>query len=71
MREPTERAGRQQRGEATQPPAKPVPAIIPYFCAAELLANVAKRSGARHVTLQVTSPAGGATVVAIELPSHA
>jgi len=97
-------------------PERPSAAIevIAYFCAAELLANVAKHSGARHVTLQVThqpglvsmrvsddgaggarieaggglaglaervktvdgrlqvtSPAGGPTVVAVELPSHA
>ena len=87
---------------------------IAYFCAAELLANVAKHSGARHAALeavhapgllrlqvcddgsggarieargglaglaervgtvdgrlQVTSPPGGPTVVAVELPSHA
>ena len=97
-------------------PERPSAAIetIAYFCAAELLANVAKHSGARHVTLeavhvggllrvrvsddgsggarlekrgglaglaervrtvdgrlQVSSPAGGPTVVAVELPSHA
>ena len=87
---------------------------IAYFCAAELLANVAKHSGARHATLeavhvpgllrvrvsddgcggarieaggglaglaervktvdgrlQISSPPGGPTVVAVELPSHA
>ncbi len=97
-------------------PARPSPAIetIAYFCAAELLANVAKHSGARHATLEavhvlgllrvrvtddgsggarvaargglaglaervrtvdgrleVTSPPGGPTVIAVELPSHA
>ena len=97
-------------------PERPSPAIetIAYFCAAELLTNVAKHSGARHATLdvvhtpgllrlrvsddgcggasvenrgglaglaervrtvdgrmQVTSPPGGPTVVAVELPSHA
>jgi len=97
-------------------PERPSAAIetIAYFCAAELLANVAKHSGARHATLeavhvpgllqlrvsddgwggariedrgglaglaervgtvdgrlQVTSPPGGPTVVAVELPSHA
>ena len=97
-------------------PERPSAAIevIAYFCAAELLANVAKHSGARCATvevmhqpalvrmrvsddgsggarvqaggglaglaervktvdgrLQVTSPAGGPTVVTIELPSHA
>ena len=97
-------------------PERPSAAIetIAYFCAAELLANVAKHSGARQATLeavhvpgllrvrvsddgsggarvgasgglaglaervravdgrlQVTSPPGGPTVVAVELPSHA
>jgi signal transduction histidine kinase len=97
-------------------PERPSAAIetIAYFCAAELLANVAKHSGARHATLeavhvpgllqlqvsddgcggariedrgglaglaervgtvdgrlQVTSPPGGPTVVAVELPSRA
>ena len=97
-------------------PERPSAAIevIAYFCAAELLANVAKHSGARYATvevmhqpalvrmrvsddgsggarvqaggglaglaervktvdggLQVTSPAGGPTVVTVELPSHA
>ena len=97
-------------------PERPSAAIevIAYFCAAELLTNAAKHSGARHVTLeavhqpglvrirvsddgaggarvaaggglaglaervatvdgrlQVTSPAGGPTVVAVELPSRA
>jgi signal transduction histidine kinase len=97
-------------------PARPTAGIevIAYFCAAELLTNVAKHSGARHATiearhqpgllrvrvrddgaggarieaggglaglaervktvdgsLQVTSPAGGPTVVTVELPSHA
>jgi signal transduction histidine kinase len=87
---------------------------IAYFCAAELLTNVTKHSGARHATLeavhvpglllvrvsddgsggarieargglaglaervrtvdgrlQLSSPAGGPTVVTVELPSHA
>jgi signal transduction histidine kinase len=97
-------------------PERPSAAIetIAYFCAAELLTNVAKLSGARHATLeavhvrgllrmrvsddgaggarleergglaglagrvrtvdgrlQVSSPPGGPTVVAVELPSHA
>jgi signal transduction histidine kinase len=93
-------------------PERPSAAIetIAYFCAAELLANVAKHSGARHATLeavhvpgllrirvsddgsggargglagladrvgtvdgrlQLSSPAGGPTMVAVELPSHA
>jgi len=97
-------------------PERPSAAIetIAYFCAAELLANVAKHSGARQATLeavhvpgllrvrvsddgsggarvgasgglaglaervravdgrlQVTSPPGGPTVVAVELPSRA
>jgi signal transduction histidine kinase len=97
-------------------PERPSAAIetIAYFCAAELLANVAKHSGARHATLeavhvpgllqlrvsddgcggarvedrgglaglaerirtvdgrlQLSSPAGGPSVVAVELPSHA
>ena len=97
-------------------PERPSAAIetIAYFCAAELLTNVAKHSGARHATLeavhvggllrvrlsddgsggarldergglagladrirnvdgrlQISSPPGGPTVVAIELPSHA
>jgi signal transduction histidine kinase len=97
-------------------PERPSAAIetIAYFCAAELLANVAKHSGARHATLevahvpgllrlrvcddgsggariedrgglaglaervgtvdgrlQVSSPPGGPTLVAVELPSHA
>jgi signal transduction histidine kinase len=97
-------------------PERPSAAIetIAYFCAAELLANVAKHSGARHATLQVAhvpgllrlrvcddgsggariedrgglaglaervgtvdgrlqviSPPGGPTVIAVELPSHA
>jgi signal transduction histidine kinase len=96
--------------------ARPSPAIeaIAYFCAAELLANVAKHSGADRVTLGVTdcdgrllmtvtdngagqahpvpggglaglaervqtvdgrlgidSPAGGPTIVTVELPGHA
>jgi signal transduction histidine kinase len=97
-------------------PERPSAAIetIAYFCAAELLANVVKHSGAGHATLavasangalrlrvcddgsggariedrgglaglaervatvdgslQVSSPPGGPTVVAVELPSHA
>jgi signal transduction histidine kinase len=97
-------------------PERPSAAIetIAYFCAAELLANAAKHSGARHATLQavhmpgllrvrvsddgcggarveargglaglaervktvdgrlqVSSPPGGPTVVAVELPSRA
>jgi signal transduction histidine kinase len=97
-------------------PERPSAAIetIAYFCAAELLANVAKHSGARHATLeavyaggllrvrvsddgtggarleargglaglagrvrtvdgrlQISSPPGGPTVIAVELPSHA
>jgi signal transduction histidine kinase len=97
-------------------PQRPSAAIetIAYFCAAELLANVAKHSGARHATLevvhvpgllrvrvsddgtggarveargglaglaerlttvdgrlQISSPPGGPTVIAAELPSRA
>jgi signal transduction histidine kinase len=97
-------------------PERPSAAIetIAYFCAAELLANAAKHSGARHATLeavhvpgllrvqvsddgcggarieargglaglaervktvdgrvQISSPPGGPTVVAVELPSRA
>jgi signal transduction histidine kinase len=97
-------------------PQRPSAAIetIAYFCAAELLANVAKHSGARHATLevvhvpgllrvrvsddgtggarvdargglagfaervktvdgrlQISSPPGGTTVIAAELPSRA
>ena len=97
-------------------PERPSAAIetIAYFCAAELLANVAKHSGARRATLeavyaggllrvrvsddgsggarleargglaglaerirtvdgrlQISSPSGGPTVIAVELPSHA
>jgi signal transduction histidine kinase len=97
-------------------PGRPSAAIetIAYFCAAELLANVAKHSRASHATLkavhvpgllrlrvsddghggaradlgsglagiagrlrtvdgrmEISSPPGGPTVVAIELPSHA
>jgi signal transduction histidine kinase/predicted MFS family arabinose efflux permease len=96
-------------------PERPSAAIetIAYFCAAELLANVAKHSRARHATLEavhvpglvrlrigddggggariepggglaglderirtvdgrieVSSPAGGPTLVTVELPSH-
>jgi signal transduction histidine kinase len=97
-------------------PERPSAAIetITYFCAAELLTNVAKHSGARHARLEavhahgllllqvsddgvggarveasgglaglverigtvdgrlrITSPPGGPTVVAVELPFHA
>jgi signal transduction histidine kinase len=97
-------------------PERPSPAIetIAYFCAAELLTNAAKHSGAQRAelevlhraglitmrvsddgtggarlepggglaglaervetvdgTLQIESPAGGRTVITIELPSHA
>jgi signal transduction histidine kinase len=97
-------------------PERPSAAIetIAYFCAAELLSNVAKHSGARHATLeavqvgpllrvrvsddgsggarlekrgglaglaervrtvdgklQVSSPAGGPTVITVELPCQA
>jgi signal transduction histidine kinase len=97
-------------------PERPSAAIetIAYFCAAELLTNVAKHSGALHATLevvhvagllrvrvrddggggarleprgglaglaervrivdgrlQIDSPPGGPTLVAVELPSHA
>jgi signal transduction histidine kinase len=40
--------------------ARPSPAIeaIAYFCAAELLANAAKHSGARHATISVTDQPG-------------
>jgi signal transduction histidine kinase len=100
----------------TDTPERPSAAIetIAYFSAAELLANVAKHSGARHATLEavhvpgllrirvtddghggaspvpdgglrglaerartvdghldIDSPAGGPTVVTVELPSHA
>ncbi len=96
-------------------PVRLSPAIeaIAYFCASELLANAAKHSSAKHVTLeavhvpgllqvkvrddgsggarlqaggglaglaervrtvdgrlQITSPPGGPTVIAVELPSH-
>jgi signal transduction histidine kinase len=96
-------------------PERPSAAIetIAYFCAAELLTNVAKHSGARHAALrvehgpgkvwvrvtddgcggarveargglagladrirtvdgrvQISSPPGGPTVIAVELPSH-
>jgi signal transduction histidine kinase len=42
-------------------PARPSPAIetIAYFCAAELLANVAKHSGARHALVEVAAAEGG------------
>ena len=97
-------------------PERPSPAIetIAYFCVAELLANMAKHSGARRATLEavhrhgllqvrvtddgaggaridpggglagladrvatvdgtleIASPPGGPTVVAVQLPSHA
>ncbi len=40
--------------------ARPAPAVetIAYFCAAELLANVAKHSGARRAALDVTAAGG-------------
>jgi signal transduction histidine kinase len=45
---------------AVELPARPSAAIetIAYFCAAELLANVAKHSGAGHVRLRVEHAAG-------------
>ncbi|MER6951178.1 sensor domain-containing protein [Nonomuraea sp. NPDC000554] len=96
-------------------PERPAPAVeaIAYFCTAELLANVAKHSGARHAavdvratgglltllvgddggggaamdtgsglrglaarvgtldgTIGIRSPAGGPTVITVELPLH-
>jgi len=47
-------------GVPSEPPGRPSPAIetIAYFCAAELLANVAKHSGARRTTLEVVNRAG-------------
>ena len=41
-------------------PERPSAAIetIAYFCAAELLSNVAKHSGARHATLEAVQVAG-------------
>jgi signal transduction histidine kinase len=41
-------------------PARPAPAIeaIAYFCAAELLANAAKHSGATTITIDLSEPAG-------------
>jgi anti-sigma regulatory factor (Ser/Thr protein kinase) len=41
-------------------PERPSAAIetIAYFCAAELLTNVAKHSGARHATLEVVHVPG-------------
>src|SRR5215470_7998462 len=102
-------------GMAVNVPDRPSPSIetMAYFCVAELLANVAKHSGARRASVQVTmghgrllvtvtddgnggarvgaggglaglaervgtvdgevhvdSPAGGPTVVSIELPGH-
>ena len=43
---------------------RPSPAIeaIAYFCAAELLANVTKHSGASRVTIGVSEPASGLTL---------
>ena len=40
---------------------RPSPAIeaMAYFCTAELLANVTKHSGARHVTISVAEPGSG------------
>jgi signal transduction histidine kinase len=45
----------------TDLPGRPSPSIetIAYFCAAELLTNVAKHSGARRATVTVTSPRDG------------
>ena len=45
---------------STETPVRPSPAIeaIAYFCAAELLANVAKHSGASHAAITVTDEAG-------------
>ena len=44
----------------TDLPGRPSAAIetIAYFCAAELVTNVAKHSGARHATLEVAHVAG-------------
>ena len=44
----------------THIPERPSPTIetIAYFCAAELLANVAKHSGARHATLEAVHVPG-------------
>jgi signal transduction histidine kinase len=44
----------------TDLPERPSAAIetIAYFCAAELITNVAKHSGARHATLEVVNVAG-------------
>jgi signal transduction histidine kinase len=44
----------------TDLPERPSAAIetIAYFCAAELLANVAKHSGARHATLEAVHVPG-------------
>jgi signal transduction histidine kinase len=99
---------------AAEPRPSPAIEAIAYFCAAELLANVAKHSGADRATLGVTdhdgrlqmiitdngsggarataggglaglaervrtvdgrldveSPAGGPTIITVELPSHA
>ena len=43
---------------------RPSPAIeaMAYFCTAELLANVTKHSGARHVTISVAEPGSGLTL---------
>jgi len=48
----------------TDLPERPSPAIetIAYFCAAELLANMAKHSGARHATLEAGHRSGVLTV---------
>jgi signal transduction histidine kinase len=45
-------------------PERPSPAIetIAYFCAAELLTNVAKHSAARHVTLEALHQRGMVTI---------
>jgi signal transduction histidine kinase len=41
-------------------PTRPSPAIesIAYFCAAELLTNIAKHAGARHAAIEVTNSGG-------------
>jgi signal transduction histidine kinase len=46
-------------------PQRPSPAIesIAYFCTAELLANVAKHSGARRATVTVTSRGGRLRII--------
>jgi signal transduction histidine kinase len=46
---------------------RPAPAIeaIAYFCAAELLANVAKHSGARHAAVSVSNAGPGVLVLTV------